>query len=134
MPPLPWRSRSKADPGHDYHVMASRLPLRSYWTIPTFLRLTLSVARQLERTEGLVGYTLLAQPAKKTFWTLSAWTDQRHLDAFAGAMPHLAVIRKLRPHMGQTKFEFWTVPGSKLPIAWDEATERLTRAAPRSRS
>ncbi|MGN6173469.1 MAG: hypothetical protein ACTHPS_11040 [Streptosporangiaceae bacterium] len=134
MPPLPWRSRSKADPGHDYHVMASRLPLRSYWTIPTFLRLTLSVARQLERSEGLGGYTLLAPPAKTTVWTLSAWTDQRHLDAFAGAMPHLAVIGKLRPHMGQTKFEFWTVPGSKLPITWDEATERLTRAAPRSRS
>ena len=134
MPPLPWRSRSKADPDHDYFVMASRLPLRSYRTIPTFLRLTLSVARQLERTEGLVGYTLLAQPAKKTFWTLSAWTDQRHLDAFAGTMPHLAVIRKLRPHMGQTKFTFWTVPGSKLPITWDEATERLTRPAPRSRS
>jgi quinol monooxygenase YgiN len=134
MPPLPWRSRSKADPDQEYLVMASRLPLRSYRTIPTFLRLTLSVARQLERTDGLVGYTLLAQPTKKTFWTLSAWTDQRHLDAFAGTMPHLAVIRKLRPQMGQTKFAFWTVPGSKLPITWDEATERLTRATPKSRS
>jgi hypothetical protein len=52
---------------------------------------------------------------RKTFWTLSAWTDQEHLDAFARAMPHLAVIRRLRPRMGQSRFVFWTVKGSALP-------------------
>ena len=87
------------------------------------------MVRQLERTDGLVGYTLLAQPMKKTFWTLSAWTDQAHLDTFARAMPHLAIIRKLRPRMGPTKFTFWTVQGSALPITWDEAIERLMSSA-----
>jgi hypothetical protein len=87
MPPLPWRTKTQPDPDRTYLVMASRLPLRSRRTVPRFLRLTLSVVRQLERTDGLVGYTLLAQPMKKTFWTLSAWTDQQHLDAFARAMP-----------------------------------------------
>jgi quinol monooxygenase YgiN len=129
MPPLPWRTKSQPDPGRSYLVMASRLPLRSRRTVPQFLRLTLSVVRQLERTEGLVGYTLLAQPMKKTFWTLSAWTDQTHLDAFVRAMPHLAIIRKLRPHMGQTRFTFWTVKGSALPITWDEAIDRLMSAS-----
>jgi hypothetical protein len=125
MPPLPWRVKTQPDPGRSYLVMASRLPLRSRRTVPRFFRLTLSVVRQLERTEGLVGYTLLAQPMKGTFWTLSAWADQRHLDAFARAMPHLAVIRKLRPRMGPTRFTFWTVKGSALPISWDEAIDRL---------
>jgi hypothetical protein len=105
--------------------MASRLPLRSRRTVPRFLGLTLSVVRQLERTDGLVGYTLLAQPMKGTFWTLSAWTDQQHPDAFARAMPHLAVIRTLRPHMGPTTFRFWTVKGSDLPITWNDAINRL---------
>jgi quinol monooxygenase YgiN len=125
MPPLPWRAKTQPDPGRSYLVMASRLPLRSRRTVPRFLRLTLSVVRQLERTEGLVGYTLLAQPMKGTFWTLSAWTDQQHLDDFARAMPHLAIIRKLRPRMGQTRFSFWTVKGSALPITWEEAIDRL---------
>jgi hypothetical protein len=125
MPPTPWRSRSVADPARDYLVMASRLPLRSYRKIPHFLWLTLVVARQLERTPGIVGYTLLAQPGRKTFWTLSAWTDRQHLGAFAGAMPHLAVMRRLRPHMGATRFTTWTVPGSALPVSWPEAIERL---------
>jgi quinol monooxygenase YgiN len=125
MPPLPWRTKTQPDPERSYLVMASRLPLRSRRTVPRFLRLTLSVVRQLERTEGLVGYTLLAQPMKGTFWTLSAWTDQQHLDAFARAMPHLAIIRKLRPRMGPTRFSFWTVKGSALPITWEEAIDRL---------
>ena len=129
MPPLPWRAKTQPDPDQRYLVMASRLPLRSRRTVPRFLRLTLSVVRQLERTDGLVGYTLLAQPMKKTVWTLSAWTDQAHLDTFARAMPHLAIIRKLRPRMGPTKFTFLTVEGSALPITWDEAIERLMSSA-----
>jgi hypothetical protein len=87
MPPLPWRTKPQPDQDRTYLVMASRLPLRSRRTVPRFLRLTLSVVRQLERTDGLA----------------------------ARAMPHLAVIRRLRPRMGQSRFVFWTVKGSALP-------------------
>jgi hypothetical protein len=128
MPPIPWRSRSDPDPARDYLVMASRLPLTSYRRIPHFLRLTLTVARQLERTPGLIGYTLLAQPGRKMFWTLSAWTDRQALGAFVTAMPHLSVMKVLRPHMGATRFTTWTVGGSALPISWPEAIERLAQA------
>ncbi len=41
--------------------MASRLPLRSYRQILRFLRLTLTIRRQLAASEGMVGYSLLAQ-------------------------------------------------------------------------
>jgi hypothetical protein len=37
----------------------------------------------------------------------------------------LAIIRKLRPRMGSTRFVFWTVKGSALPTTWDEAVDRL---------
>jgi hypothetical protein len=125
MPPLPWRTTLPALPHQEYLVMASRLPLRSHRTIPRFLGLTVSVARQLEDTSGLVGYSLLAQPVRKTFWTLSAWTDRDALDAFVRTMPHLAVMGKLRTRMGPTRFTTWTAPGSALPIPWDDAIERL---------
>jgi heme-degrading monooxygenase HmoA len=125
MPPIPWRTKVSPAPQRDYLVMASRLPLRSYRTIPRFLALTVSVARQLEGTPGLVGYSLLAQPVRKTFWTLSAWTDEDALNAFARTMPHLAVMGKLRPQMGPTRFVTWTAQGSAVPVAWDDAIERL---------
>lgn len=125
MPAIPWRSFSAVEPNREYLVMASRLPLVSHRTIPKFMRLTLAVARQLQRTPGLVGYSLLAQPVAKTFWTLSAWQDQHALAAFTRAMPHLHVMKDLRPHMTTTKFTRWTVPGSSLPVTWADAIARL---------
>jgi hypothetical protein len=136
MPTVPWRTHTPPDPTTDYVVLASRLPLRSIARVPWFVALAASVMRQLERTDGLVGYSLRAQPLAKTFWTLSAWTDQEALYAFVREMPHRAVMGKLRPHMGATRFTSWTAPGSALPIPWDEATRRLAGASasgPRSR-
>jgi hypothetical protein len=129
MPTVPWRRRLTPEPGAEYVVMASRLPLRSLLRVPRFVGLTVSVVRQLERTEGLVGYSLRAQPLAKTFWTLSAWTDVAALSRFAGEMPHRAVMTGLRPYMGATRFETWTCPGSALPVAWEEAVARLARPA-----
>src|SRR6266508_6534956 len=109
MPAFPWTARAEIDPTRQYLVMASRLPLRSHWKIPAFLRLTLAIRKQLARSEGLVGYSLLAQPLSKTFWTLSAWQDEAYLDRFARALPHADVIRALRPHMEPTTFLTWNV-------------------------
>jgi hypothetical protein len=125
MPALPWRAKAPVSSDQEYLAMATFLPLQSYRAMPRFLRLTTSVAGQLERTGGLVGYSLLAQPARKTFWTLSAWIDRRALSAFVREMPHLGAMQQLRPHMGPTRFTAWTVLGSALPISWHEATERL---------
>ena len=122
---LPWRAKAPVSANQEYLAMATFLPLQSYRAMPRFLRLTTSVAGQLERTGGLVGYSLLAQPARKRFWTLSAWIDRRALSAFVREMPHLGAMQQLRPHMGPTRFTAWTVLGCALPISWHEATERL---------
>jgi heme-degrading monooxygenase HmoA len=125
MPALPWKSLAAADPQQQYLVLATRLPLRSYWKIPSFIRLTRAVQGQLAQSEGLVGYALLAHLRKKTFWTVSAWVDREHLDAFVRTQPHGGVMRRLRPHMGPTKFANWQTPGSAIPVPWDEAIGRL---------
>lgn len=128
MPAIPWKTFADVDPQRHYLVMASRLPLRSYRQIPSFLRLTLAVRRQLAASEGLVGYALFAQLPQKTFWTLSAWEDSARLQAFARAMPHAAVMHQLRPHMAPTTFTTWEAPGRALPVSWEDARARLLSA------
>ena len=120
MPALPWLQRQPIDPEREYVAMASRLPLKSYRSIPGFLRDTLQVRRQLAETPGLVGYALNAGLARKTFWTFSVWEDRASLDAFAASDPHRAITRRLQPLMGQTRFEFFQIPGSDLPMTWDQ--------------
>ena len=120
MPALPWVQRQAVEPERRYLAMASRLPLKAYRSVPGFMRDTLRIRRQLARSEGLVGYGLNAQLARKTFWTFSVWEDQASLDAFASSDPHRAIIGGLRPLMGPTRFEFFQVPGSDLPLTWDQ--------------
>jgi hypothetical protein len=134
VPTIPWRSTATADPDAEYLLLASCLPLRSIAKVPWFLRLTASVVRQLERTDGLVGYSLRAQPLARTFWTLSAWTDSRALTAFVRETPHQGVMTKLRPHMGPTRFTTWTAPGSALPMPWDVALGHLNSPSARDRA
>jgi hypothetical protein len=120
MPALPWVHRESVDSDTSYTAMASRLPLKHYRSIPGFLRDTLAIRRQLAKTEGLVGYALDAQLAKKTFWTFSVWKTKGELDAFARSEPHNRIIKRLQPLMSETRFEFFFVRGEKLPMIWEQ--------------
>ena len=125
MPDIPWKSFGIPDLDREYVLMASALPLRSRLRVPAFLRMTLAVRRQLSTSPGLRGYSLRADILGARFWTLSAWDDDAALRSFARAMPHLDIMRKLRPHMGRTKFVTWHAPGSALPMRWQTGMEKL---------
>jgi heme-degrading monooxygenase HmoA len=125
VPALPWLERQSIDPRREYVAMASRLPLRSYRFVPGFLRDTLRIRRQLADSPGLVGYTLNAGLARKTFWTFSVWEDQASLDKFAASDPHRAIIGRLRPRMNPTRFEFFSAAGSDLPLTWEQIIARV---------
>jgi quinol monooxygenase YgiN len=115
MPALPWFEAHAVDPNGDYVAMASRLPLKSYLSIPGFLRDVMELRRQLAHTPGLVGYALDAQLVRKTFWTFSVWDDQASIDAFAATDPHQRVTPALRPRMRTTQFEFFPIAGNAFP-------------------
>jgi hypothetical protein len=125
MPALPWTTISPPDPGREYRVMASQLPLARYRDIPAFLSATMAIRTQLASAGGLIGYSLDAQLAGKTFWTVSAWDSQDALDAFSRADPHRTRVGVIRPRMRPTTFTFWTVPGADLPISWAEARRHI---------
>jgi hypothetical protein len=120
MPALPWAQRQTIQPDHEYQAMASRLPLKRHRSIPSFLWDTLAIRRQLAKAPGLVGYALDARLGAKTFWTFSVWEDRASLDAFARSDPHQRIIQGLRPVMGESRFEFFPVHGSQLPMTWDQ--------------
>lgn len=56
--------------------MTSQLSLKRFLSVPGFLRDTLAIRRRLRTSPGLVGYALLAELTRKTFWTFSVWEDR----------------------------------------------------------
>jgi quinol monooxygenase YgiN len=125
MPATPWRTCSSPGPNGDFVALLSYLPLKSYWRIPSFFYYTAQVAKQLASAQGLLGYSVLARPLSKRFWTLSAWKDEAALRDFVQHPPHVRIMTAIAPHMEQTRFLRWTVKGSQLPLRWDDALRRF---------
>ena len=124
MPTLPWTVVEQRQPHSEVLFLASRLRLRSMRHVPGFLRAAFSVRRQVRRSPGALGVSLLAQPSRKTFWTLSAWTDQAALEAFVRTEPHLGIMGRYHDRLVNPEFITWTTAESSLPKAWSNAKER----------
>ncbi|MFE9422066.1 DUF3291 domain-containing protein [Kitasatospora sp. NPDC006697] len=126
MPTLPWTTPNPPRPGTDRAlVMASRFEVRSLAQVPGFFLASLRAWKQVRTAPGALGASLVAEPLKRTFWTLSAWEGRAELQAYAAAEPHRGVMRAMRPAMKESVFTYWEAPVDRLPIDWAEARRRL---------
>jgi quinol monooxygenase YgiN len=130
MPASPWRTFGSPAPNGDFVALLSYLPLKSYSRVFSLFVYAPQVMKQLSSANDLLGYSLLARPLSKRFWTLSAWANEEALRAFVQDPPHQRIMAALAPHMGETKFVRWAVKGSQLPLQWHEALPRLSGASP----
>ncbi len=91
---IPWTSKDQPGAGPAAAVMGSRFELRTAARSPLFLVHSLRLWRQARESAGLMGVSLRAQPLRGMFWTLSAWTDEQALAAFARTDPHARSARR----------------------------------------
>lgn len=129
VPTLPWVTPNPPRPGTQVLVMASRLEVRTLRDVPRFFLKAMSAWRQVRRAPGAVGASLVAEPFRRTFWTLSAWEDRATLNAYVRAEPHYSIMTSLRPVMKDSSFVFWEGPAEELPVGWAEARRRLAEQA-----
>jgi len=118
LPRKPWKSFAAVEPGGEYLMLLSSLPLKNWRGMPLFLLGTLRITFQLRHAEGLIGYSLLARPLRKQFFTLSVWQNETALNGFVYARPHFATMNNLTTHMGQTRFVRRSIKGSEVPPSW----------------
>ncbi len=122
----PWKTVAALDPDAEYLVLASSIPPKSAASTWKLFRGSRAVRRQLLSSDGLVGFSMLAEPLRKHYATLSVWRDEVALDAFARAHPPDRLMADLGPEMGATRFVRWTISGTDGPPLWTEALARLT--------
>jgi hypothetical protein len=129
---LPWGTADTPTASRNAYVMASRFELTSAWRSPAFLVQSIRAWQQARHSPGVFGATLRAQLLRRTYWTLSAWTDRSALYAFARTEPHRTIMKRVRPWAKTATFRFWTVPADKLTPAelWAEAQRRINAPEP----
>jgi quinol monooxygenase YgiN len=120
-----WKTVAALDPGASYLVLASSIPPKSVRSTWTLFRGSRAVRRQLLATDGVIGFSMLAEPFRKHYATLSVWRDEAALDAFAQTPPHRDLMAALAPAMGATKFVRWTRTGAEGVPSWPDALSRL---------
>ena len=125
MPDIPWTAAGEMEPGREYVVMASHLPLRSVTSTVRFFRAVAAIRKQLRSAEGLVGYTLRAKPLARKYWTLSVWNDRDALAQFMRTPPHIGIMSSLKPLMAPTRFVQWQITAAEGRPSWSDALERL---------
>jgi hypothetical protein len=125
MPALPWKSYQVPAERREYVALATFLRLKRFRSIPRFMWFSLQVQRQLARSLGLVGYSMNSDIRRLHFWTLSAWADRQSLTDFVHADPHGKIMSNMVLFMGETKFVYWKIAGSEIPLRWDDAKVRL---------
>ena len=121
-----WKNVAPLDPGLEYLVLASSIPPKSLTSTWKLFRGSRAVRRQLLASDGVMGFSMLAEPLSKHYATLSVWRDEAALDSFARDHPHDQLMADLSPAMGPTKFVRWSISGSDGPPSWSSAVERLS--------
>lgn len=121
---MPWKSLAPVEPGREYVVLLSFLPLRSFFRLPLFFRYSVQINAQLRETPGAIGYAMRAQMFALHFWTLSVWDNDKALMEFVSRIPHGEAMQKIAPYMGKTNFWRWKLPSVEIPPRWDDAMHR----------
>jgi heme-degrading monooxygenase HmoA len=122
---IPWKNTPIARPDVAI-VQVSRLELRRLRDVPGFVRAAMRLRRDVLRADGALGVSLVARPLRRTFWTLSAWTDERAVAAFTRSDGHRAVMRRYRDRMQGSHFHTWHRSAEgRLPPDWSDAVRRL---------
>lgn len=120
MPTTPWIVRQSSS-GPTAVAMLTYLPLSKYRYSLRFAGYVRQIYDQLQRTDGLIGFSMRAQPMRKQYWTLSLWRDEAAMMAFVHTRPHLDIMKLMHGRMAQTAFRSWTVTTPDQSLDWSEA-------------
>ena len=112
-------------------VSITRLKVRKWRYLPSFLVYALRSARQAKRSEGSLHVSLL-RDSHRVFWTRTVWTSSPAMKAFMLAGAHAKAMRRLLEWCDEASLVHWEQETEREP-GWQEAHRRLQAEGRRSK-
>lgn len=107
----------------------TRLRLRSFFTLPAFLRDAQASAEQAGRSTGFIAGALLTE-GRMVFWTRTAWENEEAMKAYRDDATHRAIMPKLADWCDEASVAHW----EGEPVSdWDEIYRRMSTEGRSSR-
>lgn len=104
-------------------IVVTRLRLRNADQLNDFFAAAVAVLEQSKGADGNLGADVLAD-ANNAWWTVTAWQDRDHMNAFVGAQPHLGTMDNLDTWCDQAHFVDWEQDSAELPD-WQISYQKL---------
>ena len=101
----------------------TRLRLRSVRFLPVFALYTIRCNRQVKRSGGFLGGSLLPD-RKLTFWTLTMWDREEAMRAYMVSGAHKEAMPHLMNWCDEASVTHWDQTEDNLP-SWEEADRRM---------
>lgn len=100
----------------------TRLRLRSFFTLPAFLRDVQASALQASRAPGFISGALLLE-GRLVFWTRTTWESEAAMKAYRDGEAHRAVMPKLIDWCDEASVAHWE---GEAAHDWDEIYARMS--------
>lgn len=106
-------------------VSITRLRLRSFFYLPSFMVHAMRSGNQVQKAKGfLKGKTLLDK--NLTFWTMTLWKDEADMKAYRIADAHKKAMPKLLDWCDEASVVNWQQPGMGYP-EWQHSYDRMKK-------
>ena len=108
-----------------YFVSATRLKVKSFFSLPAFMMANEASIKQLSRTKGFVeGKELMDKGL--TFWTITLWNSDADMKGFRNSIPHRKAMQKLPGWCSEATYTHWLQEETVLP-AWNTIHEKIVK-------
>jgi quinol monooxygenase YgiN len=104
-------------------IVVTRLRLRDPSLLDEFFTHAAAVLEQAMKSEGNLGADALAE-AHDAWWSVTAWDDRVHMEAYVNTDPHLSTEALLDHLCDEATFVDWEQDPPKLPD-WQTSWRRL---------
>lgn len=104
---------------------ATLISLKSHFSILGFMRLPMCIVRGLRTTEGVIRYTVKTNLSRKTFQTVTVWTDPEAMRLFVRTELHCTAAVRFWDLQQQRSEATVERTETDLPVGWPKINYRL---------
>jgi hypothetical protein len=95
-------------------VSVTRLRLRKFRFLPTFIFYAFRSAKQARNTPGCL-FVATIRDARLAFWTVTVWSDEKAMRSFRNSGVHLTAMPKLARWCDEATYVHWQQENSEPP-------------------
>ena len=105
-------------------IVVTRLRLKDPALLDEFFTAAVAAIEQAQKSDGNLGVGALAD-ANNAWWSVSAWTERRPMQAFVDTEPHLDISKRLDHFCDEATFVDWEQDSPDLPD-WQTSWRHVT--------